>query len=208
VTDVATPNDTTLTGLLTIDAPRTPSAEARLLIVTTESGQSTIEFFVVAPGTPTVTAVLPRAGEPGQTVAVTLKGLNLTGATVNEASADIALQNQVVADDETLTLEVVIDPMAATAVDHTLTLSRAAARRSSASSPGAAVLQRRPPALRQSRRAVTVRFDGVNLSTIVTGTGVNLTDRRSPSRTPWRSTTSGAGDAGHRSRRRRSATAT
>ena len=58
VSDVATPNDTTLTGLLTIAPTATAGAEARLLIVTTESGQSTIEFFVVPPGTPTVTAVL------------------------------------------------------------------------------------------------------------------------------------------------------
>jgi len=175
VTDVATPNDTTLTGLLTIDGAATPSAEARLLIVTTESGQSTIEFFVVAPGTPTVTAVLPGAGEPGQTVAVTLKGLNLTGATVNEASADIALQNQVVADDETLTLEVVIDPMAATAVDHTLTLSPGGGTALfRVIPPGQPFFNAARPPFGNRGALVTVRFDGVNLSTIVTGTGVNL----------------------------------
>jgi hypothetical protein len=76
VSDVATPTDTSLTATLTIAPTATPSAEARLLIVTTESGQTTIEPFVVPAGVPTVTAVLPGAGEPGATVPVTLRGLN------------------------------------------------------------------------------------------------------------------------------------
>jgi hypothetical protein len=176
VSDVATPNDTTLTALVTIAGTAAPSAEARLLIVTTESGQATIEFFVVPPGTPTVTAVLPGAGEPGETVPVTLKGLNLTGATVGEVSGDITLQNPAVVDDETITLEVVIDPMAATDVDHTLTVTpgggTATFRVIAAGQPffNAA----RPP-FGNRGTLVTVRFDGVNLDSILPGTGVDLT---------------------------------
>jgi hypothetical protein len=175
VSDVATPNDGTLTALLTIAPTATASAEARLLIVTTESGQSTIEFFVVPPGTPTVTAVLPGAGEPGDTVAVTLKGLNLTGATVGEASSDIDLQNPVVVDDETLTLEVVVDPMAAGNVDHTLTLTPGGATAIFRVIPaGEPFFNAARPPFGNRGALVTVRFDGVTLSSILLGTGVAL----------------------------------
>ena len=40
--------DTTMTATLTIAPTASPSAEPRLLIVTTESGQTTIEFFIIA----------------------------------------------------------------------------------------------------------------------------------------------------------------
>ncbi|MGH7896280.1 MAG: hypothetical protein ACREQL_16560 [Candidatus Binatia bacterium] len=123
VSDVATPADTMLTATLTISPLATPSSEARLLIVTTESGQTTIEFFVVAPDVPTVTSILPGAGEPGETVAVTLHGLNFTGATVTEVSADISLQNQMVVDDETITLDVVVGGGATVDTDHALTVT-------------------------------------------------------------------------------------
>ena len=178
VTDVATPNDTTLTALVTIAGTATPSAEARLLIVTTESGQSTIEFFVVPPGTPTVTAVLPGAGEPGDTVAVTLKGLNLTGATVGEAvpSTAIELLNPVVVDDETLTVDVDIDPMAATGADHVLTLSPGGSTAIfRVIPPGTPFFNAARPPFGNRGAVVTVRFDGVNLTGIVPGTGVAIT---------------------------------
>ncbi len=176
VGDVATPNDTTLTALLTIAGTATPSAEARLLIVTTETGQATIEFFIVAPGTPTVTAVLPGAGEPGDTVAVTLKGLNLTGATVGVAPGDLTLQNPVVVDDETITLEVVIDPMATTNTDHTLTLSPGGSTAIFRVIPtGQPFFNAARPPFGNRGALVTVRFDGVNLTSIIPGTGVDLT---------------------------------
>ena len=178
VSDVATPNDTTITGLLTIAGTATPSAEARLLIVTTESGQSTIEFFVVPAGH----ADRDRRCSPAQESRVrrspvTLKGLNLTGATVGERLGDIALQNAMVVDDETITLEVVIDPMAATRTsNHTLD---ADARRQHGGLPrhrgGAARSStRRARRSGTAGRLVTVRFDGVNLDTVLPDTGVEI----------------------------------
>src|SRR5262249_31573624 len=111
VSGVTTPDDATLTATLTIDAGATASSsEARLLIVTTESGQTTTEFFVVAASVLTVTGIVPGAGEPGQTVAVTLKGLHLTGADVTESSPDLTLDTKTVIDDQTLTFNVVISP--------------------------------------------------------------------------------------------------
>jgi hypothetical protein len=175
VSDVATPNDTTITGLLTISPTATAGAEARLLIVTTESGQSTIEFFVVPPGTPTVTAVLPGAGEPNGMVAVTLKGLNLTGATVGVAPGDLTLANAVVVDDETMTVDVSIDPMAATNFDHTLTLTPGGSTATFRVIPtGSPFFNAARPPFGNRGSLVTVRFDGVNLTSIVPGTGVAL----------------------------------
>lgn len=175
VSDVATPNDTTITGLLTIAGTATPSAEARLLIVTTESGQSTIEFFVVPPGTPTVTAVLPGAGEPADTVPVTLKGLNLTGATVGVASGDLTLQSPVVVDDETITLDVLVDPMATPNVDHTLTLSPGGSTATFRVIPvGEPFFNAARPPFGNRGALVTVRFDGVNLSSVSPGTGIDV----------------------------------
>jgi hypothetical protein len=176
VADVVTPNDTTLTATLTIAPTATPSAEARLLIVTTESGQTTIEFFVVPAGVPTVTAVLPGAGEPGTTVPITLRGLNLTGVSVTEVSADLTLENQVVVDDETITLDVVVDPGAAAGMDHQLSLV-----------PGGvvpAVFRVIPvgepffngvrPPFGNRGATVLVRVDGVNLLGLVPGTGMQV----------------------------------
>lgn len=127
VTDTTTPDDSTLTATLTIAADAELSTtEPRLLIVTTESGQTTAEFFVVAPNVPTVTTIAPAAGEPNTTVPVTLHGLNLTGGTVTEGAADLTLQNVVVVDDETITLDIVAAPAAATNVDHTVTVTTGA----------------------------------------------------------------------------------
>jgi hypothetical protein len=81
------------------------------LIVTTESGQTTIEFFVVAPTVPSVTVITPGAGEPGQTVPVTLRGLNLPGATVSESTPDLTLQNPQPVDDETVTWRSSAEPL-------------------------------------------------------------------------------------------------
>ena len=177
VADVATPGDTTLTATLTIAPTAAPSSEARLLIVTTESGQTTIEFFVVAADVPTVTAVLPGAGEPGTTVPVTLRGLNLTGVTVTEVSADLSLPNpQQVINDETITLDVAIDPGAMTDMDHALNLTPgglvpATFRVIPAGQPFFNGV--RPP-FGNRGATVLVRVDGVNLSAVVTGTGMQV----------------------------------
>jgi hypothetical protein len=175
VSDVATPNDTTLTALLTIAGTASPSTEARLLIVTTESGQTTIEFFVVPADTPTVTSILPGAGEPGDDVPVTLKGLNLTGATVSESSGNITLTNAMVVDDETITLTVEVFGGATTNVDHTLTVSPGDSTAIfRVIPPGTPFFNAVRPPFGNRGSLVTVRFDGVNLDTVVPGTGVEI----------------------------------
>src|SRR5438045_1124956 len=86
------------------------------------SGQTTTEFFVVAPGPPTVTGIEPGAGEPGATVPVTLRGLHFAGLTgVTTPPGDLTLANVTAVDDETVTLDVGIAPAAATGKAHTLT---------------------------------------------------------------------------------------
>jgi hypothetical protein len=176
VSDVATPNDTTLTAIVTIADTATPSTEARLLIVTTESGQATIEFFVVPADTPTVTSIRPGAGEPGDTVPVTLKGLNLTGATVSDSSGNITLLNAMVVDDETITFDVAIFAGATTNVNHTLTLSPGGSTTVFRVIPaGTPFFNAARPPFGNRGSVVTVRFDGVNLDTVVPGTGVQIT---------------------------------
>jgi hypothetical protein len=177
ISDVATPDDATLTATLTIDGALTPEAEPRLLIVTTESGQTTAEFFVVAPGVPTLTTIRPGAGEPGETVDVELRGLNLTGATLSTIPGAPTLQNVVVEDDETITAEVVIDGGAATDTDHLLTAtvgtdsSSIAFRVIPADEPFIGTV--RPP-FGNRGSTLALFLDGVNLSTTVPGTGVAL----------------------------------
>jgi hypothetical protein len=176
VSDVATPNDTTITGLLTIPGTATPSAEARLLILTTESGQTTIEFFVVPADTPTVTAILPGAGEPGDTVPVTLKGLNLLNAMVSESSGNINLVNAMVVDDETITFDIDIFGGATTNTNHTLTVSPGGSTAIFRVIPaGTPFFNAARPPFGNRSSLVTVRFDGVNLGPIIPGTGVQLT---------------------------------
>jgi hypothetical protein len=177
--NVTTPDDTTLTATLTIDpAAPTSTTEARLLIVTTESGQTTIEFFVVPAGVPSVTGILPGAGEPGETVPVTLRGLNLTGGDVSETSTALNnLQNERVVDDETITLEVVIAPGAPVDTDHTLTVTTGAGSAGVTFRVipiGAPFFNAARPPFGNRGTIVTVRLDGVNLGTVVPGTGVAL----------------------------------
>ena len=175
VSDVATPNDTTLTATLTIARRATPSAEARLLIVTTESGQTTIEFFVVPPGMPTVTAILPGAGEPGADGARHAARPQPDGRDGQRGRPPTSRSEPVVVDDETITLEVVHrSRRPRRRRPHARRSPPAAARRSSASSRP----DRRSSTPRARRSAtaaplVTVRFDGVNLASIVPGTGVD-----------------------------------
>jgi hypothetical protein len=122
--DAVTVDDGTLTTTVTVDGGLTPETEPRLLIVTTESGQTTIELFVVAPGVPTVTTVTPAAGEPGESVPVVIKGLHLTDTlSVDPDDGDLSAGVPTVIDDETVLVTLDILPGAATNVDHTMTLT-------------------------------------------------------------------------------------
>jgi hypothetical protein len=177
VSNVATPDDSTLTATLTIDPALVPETEPRLLIVTTESGQTTAEFFVVAPSVPTLFGIRPGAGEPGTTVAVELRGLNLTGAILSTLSAALTLQNAVLVDDETITLELLVDAGATPDTDHLVTAtvggdsSSIAFRIVAVGQPFIGAV--RPPF---ANRGTTIAcfLDGVNLSTTLPGIGVDL----------------------------------
>jgi hypothetical protein len=120
ISNIATPDDATLTATLSVGSI-SPEAEPRLLIVATESGQATKEFFIVAAGAPSITGVRPGAGAPGTTTSVTLRGLNLTGAIVTTSSALVVPTNVVVVDDETITLDVGVSAVAPTNANHTIT---------------------------------------------------------------------------------------
>jgi hypothetical protein len=177
ITQVATPDDGTLTATLTIAATLSPESEPRLLIVTTESGQVTAEFHVVAAGVPTITNIRPGAGSPGETAAVTLRGLNFTGASVTTPSASLTLQNIVVVDDETITLDVVVAAGATVNTSHTITAtvgtqsSNVSFRVVSANAPF--IVAVRPP-FGNRGDTVAIVLEGVHLSGIVPGTGVDL----------------------------------
>jgi hypothetical protein len=147
------------------------------LIVTTERGQTPLEFFVVPPTGPSVTVVTPGAGEPGQTVPVTLRGLNLTGATVSESTPDLTLQNQQPVDDETVTVEVVVAGGAAVDTNHTLTVTTGSGVANftfRVIGAGKPFFNAARPPFGNRGTIVTVRLDGVNLGTIVAGTGIQL----------------------------------
>jgi hypothetical protein len=179
VSDTATPDDSTLTATLTIGAAApTSTTEARLLIVTTESGQSTIEFFVVPAGLASVVVVQPGAGEPGATVAVTLRGLHLTGATsVTGGAPDLTPLLQTVVDDQTLTVSVQVAGGAAVDTDHTLTVHTPAGNPTfvfRVIATGKPFFNAARPPFGNRGALVTVRLDGVNLGTVVAGTGIQL----------------------------------
>ena len=178
VSGVATPDDSTLTATLTIGSGVSPSSEPRLLIVTTESGQTTTEFFVVAPGVPTVTGIEPGAGEPNTTVPVTLHGLHFTGATVSETSADISsLTNVAVVDNETIMFDVMVAPGAVPGDTPVLAVTTGAGMTSTtfqiiaAGDPFIGAV--RPPFGNQGN-TFTFFLQGVNLGAVVPGTGVSL----------------------------------
>jgi hypothetical protein len=181
ITNVATPDDSTLTATLTISAGATVSATAaRLLIVTTESGQTTPEFYVVAAGPgPSVTGVEPGAGERSQTVSVTLHGVHLTGGVVS-ASPPLTIGTQTVVDDETITADVSVDPAATLNTDYTLTVTTGAGapamgffRVIPTGSPFIGDV--RPP-FGNRGSTFTMLVIGVNLSGLVPGTGVSVLD--------------------------------
>jgi hypothetical protein len=177
VSQVATPDDSTLTATLTISGSLSAESEPRLLIVTNESGQATAEFFVVAAGVPTITSIRPGAGSPNTTVGVTLRGLHLTGAVVTTSSPLVAPQNVTVVDDETITLNVAINSTAPTNTNYSviatvgLSVTTATFRVIATNAPFIGAV--RPPFANRGDTA-TILVEGVNLSTVVTGTGVSL----------------------------------
>jgi hypothetical protein len=183
VSGVATPDDSTLTATLTIAPGAALTAEPRLLIITTESGQTTAEFFVVAPDVPSLTTITPAAGEPNTRVAVTLRGLNLTNdAMVSETTPDLTLQNVVVVDDETITLDVVVAPGAtpncsSSGTGHTLTVTTGAGSDGivfcvvASGDPYVSAI--RPP-FGNRGTTFTLFVEGMNLAGIDVGDGVDL----------------------------------
>jgi hypothetical protein len=178
ITDVATPDDATLTATLAIAPTATASVtEPRLLIVTTESGQTTIEFFVVPAGALAVTGIEPGAGERGATsIPVTLHGLHLTSASVSGGAPDLTLANQNVVDDETLTLEISISGAAA-AGDRTLTISGPAGSAPvifRVLAPGDPFIGSVRPPFGNRGSTIVVFLKGVNLGLIVPGSGVSM----------------------------------
>jgi hypothetical protein len=179
--DIVTVDDGMLTTTVTVDAGLSPEAEPRLLIVTTESGQTTAELFVVAPGVPTVTTVTPGAAEPGDSVAVTLKGLHLAGATGVTGTADVVPSGLMALDDETVVLTIDVDPGAATvngdAVLHTLTLQTTAGDETfsfGVVAEGQPFIGRVRPPFANRGSLIECRVLGVNLGGVVPGTGVAL----------------------------------
>jgi len=178
VSDVATPDDSTLTATLTIDAGLVPESEPRLLILTNESGQTTVEFYIVAPTVPTLTVIRPGAGEPGETVAVTLEGLNLTGAIVSSATPLlVSVANVVVVDDETITVDVTVDPLAVAGLDHLLIATVGLASDSlpfRIVAPGQPFIGRVSPPFGNRGTTMALFLDGVNLGTTIAGSGVDL----------------------------------
>lgn len=127
ISDIAYPDDSTLTATLTISNTLTAETEPRQLILTSESGQVTAEFFVVAATKPTVTTIRPAAGERNQVVPVTLHGLNFTSPdiTVSTLSLDIGVSNLVIVDDETATVNVTVGAAALLNTNNTITVSSA-----------------------------------------------------------------------------------
>jgi hypothetical protein len=177
ISQVATPDDSTLTATLTISGTLTAESEPRQLIVTNEAGQSTAEFFVVAATGPTITSIAPGAGSPGQTVTnVVLRGLHLTGATVT-TSAALTPQNVTVLDDETIQLDVAVSAGATVNTNYTITATVGAAsanitfRVIATNAPYISAV--RPPFANRGDTA-TIVLEGVNLATVVPGTGVNV----------------------------------
>lgn len=176
--DVVTVDDGMLATTVSVSGLLSPEAEPRLLIVTTESGQTTTELFVVAPNVPTVTTVSPAAGERNQSVPVMLRGRNLTGTTgITPDDAALVVGPPTVVDDETVLVTIDVTAGAPLNVTHTLTLSTPAGnapfsfRVIPAGSP---FIGRVRPPFGNRGTIVDFRVLGVNLSTVTPGTGVDL----------------------------------
>jgi hypothetical protein len=108
---------------------------------------------------------------------VTLRGLNLTGAALTTSSASLTLQNAVVVDDETITVDVVVGAGATVNTNHTITAtvgmqsSNVSFRVVSASAPFIGAV--RPP-FGNRGDTVAIVLEGVHLTGVVPGTGVDL----------------------------------
>ena len=108
---------------------------------------------------------------------MTLRGLNFTGASVTTPSASLTLQNVVVVDDETITLDVVVAAGATVNTSHTITAtvgmqsSNVSFRVVSANAPF--IVAVRPP-FGNRGDTVAIVLEGVHLSGVVPGTGVDL----------------------------------
>jgi len=167
-------SDTMLTATLSISASLSPESEPRLLILTTESGQVTAEFSVVAGGVPTITGIRPGAASPGQTANATLRGLGLTGALVSTVTPGLAVQNATIVDDQTITLQVVVSPAAVVGTNGTITAS-VGLNSTSASfvviATGAPYVGAVRPPFGNRGATMTLVLDGVNLGAI---SSVNL----------------------------------
>lgn len=186
VSDVVSSTDGAfLTATLTIDDSLSPEAEPRLLIVTTESGQTTTEFFIVAPDVPTFTSIRPGAGEPGETVTVAVRGANLAGGTFDAPPANLTFGASTVLDDRA-TLEVTVDPGAvvdANCADGVTPVVRQIGFTTPSGSttipfslvpvdcPFVSAI--RPPFANRGA-SFAILLDGVNLSTVIPGTGVDI----------------------------------
>jgi hypothetical protein len=115
-----------------------------------------------------VTAILPGAGEPGQTVALTLHGLNFTGASVTETDPDLQLQNALGVDDETITVDVLVAGGAATNTNHTLTVTNGSGFATTTFRiipVGEPFMAAARPPFGNRGTLVVLRVDGVNLTT-------------------------------------------
>ncbi|HWP64997.1 MAG TPA: hypothetical protein VNO26_03675, partial [Candidatus Limnocylindria bacterium] len=186
ISDVVSSTDGAfLTATLTIDDSLSPEAEPRLLIVTTESGQTTTEFFIVAPDVPTFTSIRPGAGEPGETVTVEVRGANLAGGTFDAPPANLTFGASTVLDDRA-TLEVTVDPGAvvdANCADGVTPVVRQIGFTTPSGSttipfslvpvdcPFVSAI--RPPFANRGA-SFAILLDGVNLSTVIPGTGVDI----------------------------------
>jgi hypothetical protein len=106
---------------------------------------------------------------------VTIRGLGFTGATVSTPSASLTLQNATVVNDETITVDVVVAP--GTNVDslHTITVTRNLA---TSSATFQVIGDEKPfigavrPPFGNRGATFAIILEGVNLGTVVQGTGV------------------------------------
>ena len=110
-------------------------------------------------------------------MSVTLRGLNLTGATLSTNSGQITLQSATFVDDETMTVDVVIPGGTATDTEHTITATSGmeSADISFRVIPaGTPFIGEVSPPFGNRGGTLAVLLDGINLATVTTGTGVNL----------------------------------
>lgn len=106
-------NDSTITASFAIAG--TAGLTARNVTVTTPSGNTNaVVFTVTAPAAPTLTAISPNTGVRGTSVAITLTGTNLTGASkLTVSGAGVTVSNLTVTSATTATATFTITSTAA-----------------------------------------------------------------------------------------------